>query len=115
MIAEKLERTINNFLQQKLIFSVNGKTIKSGKLILFTIKDFYLVFTLSVANTKKIFEIPYPFGFAFNTNKINLDYSITKLSHNLKDIEQNAKQLISKKASKYFNSILEISITTNDI
>lgn len=109
-MTSKLERSINNFLQQKINFIVNGKTVKSGKLILFCIKDFYLVFTLSIHQTKKIFEIPYPYGYNVVDNKIVLDYTINKLCHNLKHIENSAKNLISKKPNKFFNTVAEISI-----
>lgn len=109
-MTSKLERSISNFLQQKVNFIVNGKTVKSGKLILFCIKDFYLVFTLGIHHTKKIFEIPYPYGYNVVDNRIILDYTIDKLSHNLRHIEDSAKNLISKKPNKFFNTIAEISI-----
>ena len=109
-MTSRLERSINTLLQQKINFIVNGKTVKSGKLILFCIKDFYLVFTLSIHHTKKIFEIPYPYDFSTSNNRIIIDYTVSKLSHNLKHIEKSAKNLISKKPNKFFNTIAEISV-----
>ena len=109
-MTSRLERSINTLLQQKINFVVNGKTIKSGKLILFCIKDFYLVFTLSINHTKKIFEIPYPYGFTLVNNRVILDYTVNKLSHNIKHIEKSAKNLISKKPNKFFNTTAEIFV-----
>ena len=57
IIAEKIESAVNRLLQQQIAFTVNGKTLKSGRLILFCIKDFYLVFTIQNENVKKHFEM----------------------------------------------------------
>lgn len=110
MIVEKLEKSINNFLQQTITFSVNGRSLKTGKLILFCIKDFYLVFTLQVQNSKKHFEIPYPFRYTMTDEKIVLDYTLRQLCQNNTNIETNAKLLSTRKPSKYFNTCAEISI-----
>ena len=75
MKAEQLEKAINSLLQQRVNFTINNKIIKSGKLILFCIKDFYLVFTIGVNHSKKMFEIPYPYFFDQYTNKIILNYN----------------------------------------
>ena len=111
MIVEQLERSINSFLQQKISFSINGKTIKSGKLILFCIKDFYLVFTVHVNQAKKIFEIPYPYSFLQNNNKIILNYSTKTLCHDIEEIKHHAKLLAPKKPNKFFNTFAELAIT----
>lgn len=110
MIVEKLEKSVNNFLQQTVTFSVNGRPLKTGKLILFCIKDFYLVFTLQVQNSKKHFEIPYPFKYVQEDNKIILDYTLKQLCQNNINIETNAKLLSTRKPSKYFNTHAEISV-----
>lgn len=109
-MVEQLEKTINSFLQQKISFSVNGKTIKSGKLILFCIKDFYLVFTLTVNQSKKIFEIPYPYSFASETKKITLNYSTKTLCHDVEEIKYHAKLLAPRKPNKFFNTYAELAI-----
>jgi len=113
MIAEKIEKAINQFLQQKVYFTVNGKTIKAGKLVLFCIKDFYLVFTLHIQQTKKIFEIPYPYAFLIRDNKIILDYTLETFCHNVSDIRNYAKLLIPKKTGKFHNCQAEITIVEN--
>jgi len=110
MISEKLEKNINKFLQQKVNFSVNGKTVKTGKLILFCIKDFYLVFTLVIQHSKKVFEIPYPYGYTTNESKIILDYTLETFCHNVADIRNYAKLMLPKKPNKFHNSFTEISI-----
>lgn len=110
MIVEKLEKAINTFLQQKISFSINGKTIKSGKLLLFCVKDFYLVFTLNVNQSKKIFEVPYPYGFSFENNRLIFNYTVNTFCHDMNEIKHHAKLLAPKKPNKYFNSYAEIVV-----
>lgn len=108
MIVERIEQAVNLFLQRKIVFTINNKPVKSGKLMLFAVKDFYLVFTILVQNTKKIFEVPYPFGVELKENKLLLLYNLNLLHHKNTDIENNMKLLYPKKPTKYFNSIAEI-------
>lgn len=113
MKAELLEKEINRFLQHKISININNKTVKTGKLILFCIKDFYLVFTLSIAHAKKIFEIPYPYDFTIQDKGITLDYTLKSFSLNMQNIDSYVKLLTPKKPNKYFNSYAEI-ITVED-
>ena len=113
MKAERLEKEINRFLQQKISININHKTVKTGKLILFCIKDFYLVFTLSISHSKKIFEIPYPYNFTIKNKGNILDYTLKSFSSNIQSIDSYVKLLTPKKPNKYFNSYAEI-ITVED-
>jgi len=115
MKAEQLEKAINSLLQQRVNFTINNKIIKSGKLILFCIKDFYLVFTIGVNHSKKMFEIPYPYFFDQYTNKIILNYATSIFHHGSEEIKFNAKQLMPKKPGKFFNTQLEINVIEDSI
>jgi hypothetical protein len=110
MKVERLEKTINNFLQQKISFSINGKSVKTGRLILFCIKDFYLVFTIMVNQSKKIFEVPYPYNFSTDNKKIIFDYTLDSLCNRENKVMEYAKFLVPKKTNKYFNTYAEIVI-----
>jgi hypothetical protein len=115
MIVEQLEKSINRFLQQKISFIINGKTIKSGKLLLFCVKDFYLVFTLCVTQSKKVFEVPYPYSFSHQKDKIIFDYSTKTLCQDIEEIKHHAKLLAPKKPNKFFNSYVELAIVEEGI
>lgn len=110
MRTDQLEKNINRFLQRKISISINNKFTKTGKLILFSIKDFYLVFTLSVQQSKKIVEIPYPFEYSIQNKKIILSYMISKFCSNITEVENHVKLLTPKKPNKFFNTYAEISI-----
>lgn len=110
MKIESLEKNINKFLQQKINISVNNKFTKSGKLILFCIKDFYLVFTILIQQTKKIVEIPYPFDYEIIDNKIILSYMVDKFCSNIYEVQNHVKLLTPRKPNKFFNVYAEISV-----
>lgn len=114
MKVDQLEKTVNRFLQQKISINVNNKTVKAGKLILFCIKDFYMVFTLSISHTKKIFEIPYPYSFNITDKKITLNYTINQFSANMQNVDSYIKLLTPKKPNKYFNSTAEIIVVEDN-
>ena len=109
-ISDKIEKAVNKYLQQKIHFFVNGKLLKTGKLILFCIKDFYLVFTINIHHHRKTFEIPYPFDFAEMENKVVFNYDVKKLHHGMVRIEQHARLLAPKKNNKFYDSHAHICI-----
>jgi hypothetical protein len=114
IIAEKIEGAVNRLLQQQIAFTVNGKTLKSGRLILFCIKDFYLVFTIQNENVKKHFEIPYPYGFFESAKRVVFDYSLARLCQKNSTIETHAKLLPTlKKPNKFFNACADIRVVEN--
>lgn len=110
MKSEHLEKYVNSFLQRKVNFVSNGKIIKTGTLLLFTVKDFYLNFTLLISGSRKQVEIPYPFNFEFTGNSLMLDYTLNKLYHGISTISQTVQALTPKKPNKYYNSKLYLKI-----
>lgn len=109
-VADKIEKAVNKLLQQKIRFYVNNKLIRTGKLILFSIKDFYLVFTINIHQHRKTFEIPYPFECRAQDHNIVFDYGMQHLHHGVAEIEQHAKLLQPKKTGKYFDCQASICI-----
>lgn len=108
--VEKINYNINNHLQEKVDFYLENKKIKSGKLILFCIKDFYCTFTLLVEEKKKrlTYEIPYPFNISIASDNIIFDYSLQTLVNNNIFIKDDINLLKNKKTSKLFNKKLTL-------
>jgi hypothetical protein len=110
---ENIERSVNNFLQNNLCFALENKILKRGKLILFSIKDFYCTFTLICQeknNKKIIFEIPYPFAFLHKQKEIVFDYSISSFVKNNNQIEPCVAKVSTVKPSKYLNKKITITV-----
>ena len=110
--TEQIENIISNFLQKRVTFSLETKTLKKGKLILFCIKDFFCVFTLlcEEKNNKKIvYEIPYPFCISTQPNKLIFDYTLKGFCQNNPTLETKLKTIVPEKPSKIFNKKITIT------
>jgi hypothetical protein len=108
-----LEEACKFLLQKNISLEVNNKIFKSGKLLLFYQKNFYLTFVLnSNKKDKDKVEIPIPFETEthFEDNLIYFDYRIKTLSKLAPDMENYLKIYPSKVASnKYWDTILTIN------
>jgi hypothetical protein len=99
-----------NYLLKDITISHNNKVLRSGKLLLFSIKDFYLHFTLSTDKQTKHFEIPYPFDIKIlSNNLLLLDYALSSFKTEYEDLDFRIKNIGTKKKSRYFNSIIRLS------
>jgi len=103
---EAIERKIFNLLQRNVKFIINNKVIRSGKLIIFNIKDFYTTFTISggVGRDNKVYELPYPFAVNILENGIEFDYTLDTLSKGNKMLFYKLKVLNRIKKNKIFNN-----------
>jgi hypothetical protein len=101
---------IVNYLQKEITISHNNKVLRTGRLLLFSIKDFYLHFTINTDKQTKYFEIPYPFDVKIpNENLLLLDYALSSFKTEYDDIDSRIKNIGTKKKSRYFNSIIRLS------
>lgn len=103
-----IEQTINTLLQKQINFVVDNKSIKKGRLMLFNVKDFHLIFILKIGNEQKRYEIPYPFNIKIEDKKIVLDYTIDALSQRNDTLLYKIMGLNRKKTSKLFDAKLFI-------
>lgn len=107
MISEYIEKTFSSFLQSKISFDINGKSIKKGKLILIAIKDFHVFFVLQAdGGETKQFILPMP----FNVDKINdvvaLDFTLKTLSRGNNDVYFKLRTTTKKKNTRFFDTIV---------
>jgi hypothetical protein len=109
-MIEPTEKLINNFLQKDVVFFIESeKPLKSGKLLIFKFKDFYLNFILKIDNTSKTFEIPYPFKVEHGVNFIAFSYTVEDFSQKNLELLVKAKLLKPKKRNKLYNSTVVLS------
>jgi hypothetical protein len=110
--VNKITDTINKHLQKNVEFVVENKTIKSGKVLLFSIKDFFCCFLLFNESKKKrfLFEIPYPFSFSEEKNELIFDYTLNTFSSNNPTLKVDLLKFRNKKPCKLFNKKVRIKI-----
>ncbi len=103
-LIEEVEKKFHKFFLNDIIFDIEGKVIKKGKLINVSIKDFFLEFKLEVQKGGiKVFEIPYPFELKDSDSSVVFNYRLDKFVFN--DIVRLAKvkRIKPKKNSKFYD------------
>lgn len=102
----EIETKFNDYLQKDVEFILDNKPIKSGKLILFSIKSFYLTFILSTEGKSRhtTFELPYPFTTNFHYNSAFFDYHTENIFKGNIDTECRSLLYSYKKPLRYFQN-----------
>ena len=65
----------NDILQKSITLVCNNKTLRQGKLLLVSKKDFYITFTMLIKGVTKKYEIPYPYDIIEEEGSIIFDYT----------------------------------------
>ena len=104
--------SVNKHLQKNIDFTIDNKVIKSGKMLLFSVKDFFCCFLLFNEEKKKrfLYEVPYPFEFAENDNELIFDYTLASFTKSNPTIKDDLLKFRTKKPSKLFNKKVKLKI-----
>ena len=102
-------------LQRNLVITLGNKVVKRGKLIIYKKQHYNIQLTLlNSKQNKENFEMPIPFLVEHHPdeNLIFLDYRISSLTGNDKDMKQFLLNYRVKgiKPSQYFNKILTLKV-----
>lgn len=91
--------------QRNISIHLNNKVIRTGKLILFAPKEYYLVLCIGSNARYKHLELPVPFYFKENKTSIFFDYSVDLLSDDV-TIKLKVDEYFKLYKSKYINNKL---------
>ena len=108
-----IEDILKELLQRDLIFTINKKKIKQGKLLLFKQNNYTIDFQLCPVNKKDFSKIityntPIPFNLTINEKGMVFDYRLNTLSKNNKNILKHLKSIIPVAKNKFYDNILYI-------
>lgn len=109
------EEFLTKSLQYELLFQLDKKTIKKGRLLIFKRVHYHILITLlTPKNEQEKFEIPIPLHVEDYPEEklIYFDYRLHNLTNNditKKKLNTNANYL---QPSQFFNKILEIQTLT---
>lgn len=112
--STKLEEACKFLLQKTVFFEIKNKTIKQGKINLFSQRNFHLIFHLSSnkKNKEKI-EVPIPYNVEIHEedNLVYFDYRIKTLSKYTPDIAPLLKLYSNNNSgsNKFWDTILTIN------
>lgn len=103
-----VEENLKQFLQRNITIRIDDKILRQGRLILFNLKDYYLIFTLKIKNRNKTYELPYPFRNTFLTvDSLQFDYRLANLHNNEPTILKH-NIFCSSKKSKLYDKVVTI-------
>lgn len=115
-IPANIENTLTNLLQRRISIEVDGRIIKTGKLILYTTKYFFISLTLETnKKSKEKVEIPIPFDVEVHDEDrlIYFDYRNTSLVKTNDEARQILENITGVK-NKFYNKILIIEIQNDN-
>tara|TARA_Y100000310_G_C20278959_1_gene621670 strand:- start:290 stop:628 length:339 start_codon:yes stop_codon:yes gene_type:complete len=112
MIQIDVEECLKKFLQKTIKIQTKEKVLKEGRLILFNVKDFYVIFTFkTVKNELKKYEMPIPYKTSMDDSTGVFDYRFECLGNTSSSLYVRVKCLNTNKKSKLYNSV--VNITSN--
>lgn len=104
--VEPIENDFASLLQKRIQIVHKDKILKEGRLMLFAIKDFYLTLQLMPKDSKKLihYELPYPFKYTNQKDRIILSYQQRHFSKDDAEIEHYILFYFINNPSKLYNS-----------
>jgi len=111
--VEDIEQLIKPFLLRDISITVDNKPLKSGKLILFSVKDFFCVFTLTTTDRgskRFIYEIPYPYTTNITLSSLEFDYTLKEFCLNNENITAAVNKVQLNRPSKIFNKKVVVMV-----
>ena len=102
---KNVEDFFKYFLQRNLVFSLQGKIIKEGNLLLYKQNDYYILLYLKTNNQEqKKFEIPYPFSIEKENGYYVLNYNLSSISKSDSELYYRLISLNQKSNSRFHNT-----------
>lgn len=83
---------IKNILLKQAVFTLGDKTVRKGKVMLFSCNDYYVRFVIQTnKNVLKNYEIPYPYKVTHDESHVCFSYSLFDLCRENMDKLQKIK------------------------
>ena len=107
---ESYTKILQDYLQSKVIIKCNNKVLKTGKLTLFNIKQYFIRFYIETdKKTTKVLELPYPFLMNKDSEGwCTLNYKISSLCNNHTPTVNILKTVNKSTTSKIYDNIINI-------
>lgn len=110
-MIDEYTKTLQNYLQSRITIKCNNKILKSGKLTLFNIKQYFIRFYIETdKKTQKIIELPYPFKLEYTDASLcTLNYKLTSLCNNHTQTVGMLKTINKNTSHKIYDSVVTIT------
>jgi len=72
-----IEQELKNIVLKTVKFTIDNKTIRSGRVDVFNTKQFFIKFKLSTGDEQREYEMPYPYKLTKIQNGYIFDYCLS--------------------------------------
>ena len=102
-------KILQSFLQSRITITCNNKVIKTGRLTLFNLKQYFIKFYIETdKKTNKVLELPYPFKIECDGKMCTLNYKLSSLCNNHKATVDSFKKIDKSNANKIYDNVVSI-------
>ena len=103
-------KILQSYLQSRVTIKCNNKVLKTGKLTLFNIKQYFIRFYIETdKKTSKILELPYPFLIEnAEDNVCTLNYRLSSLCNNHIATVNALRSVNKNTANKIYDNVVSI-------
>ena len=109
MNIDLYSKILQSYLQSKVTIKCNNKVLKTGKLTLFNIKQYFIRFYIETdKKTNKVLELPYPFLMNVDDGMCTLNYKLTSLCNNHSEMVNALRSVGKSNANKIYDNIVSI-------
>lgn len=109
MNIELYTKILQSYLQSKVTIQCNNKVLKTGKLTLFNIKQYFIRFNIETdKKTNKVLELPYPFSIENKDGICTFNYKLSSLCNNHTATVNMLKEVSKINANKIYDNVVSI-------
>jgi hypothetical protein len=109
MNIELYTKILQSYLQSKVTIKCNNKVLKTGKLTLFNIKQYFIRFNIETdKKTSKVLELPYPFRVESKDGICTLNYKLSSLCNNHVATVNLLRGINKNNANKIYDNVVSI-------
>lgn len=110
MNMESYTKMLQDYLQSKVTIKCNNKILKTGKLTLFNVKQYFIRFYIETdKKTTKILELPYPFLMnKESSGSCTFNYKISSLCNNHTGTVNTLRSVSKSTANKIYDNVVNI-------
>jgi hypothetical protein len=111
-MMEELEHKLKDLILNDVDFTIDGKSIKKGKIKIFNTKQFFIKFKIENDGVVKEWELPYPYRLQKTDNGYLFDYCLSAFCPPTETVFYKMKLMDKKEASKLHDNYLYATVMT---
>ena len=107
---ETYTKALQRFLQINIVIKCEGKTLKAGRLKLFSSKQYFVRLYIETAKKEtKILELPYPYTIHLTDTACTLNYKLSVLTNGNNSTTSKLRSVKTNHTHKMYDNLVTIT------